>query len=133
MLLHLEYLNQELNDSAANYKAAVTHSNKHLLLLVYTPINIISRHLQDHQTHSSTSLNLNPDLKAEATLKTHRFKKAKNHMNGAVTPQNPGGYHTTKYSSDVRITYKMNMQPAIFPPTPICLMVKSVFLAFDSS
>ena len=67
----MEDIKQELNVSAANYKSAVYHPNKKILIVIADPLNIITGHLQYHHTHSSTALNLNPDIKYEATLKTH--------------------------------------------------------------
>ena len=100
-LLQLEYLKQDLIGDASTYKSAVYHSKKSLLLAINVPLKILTVHLQNHQTQSSTSLNLNPDIKAEATIKTHRFQKYKNHMTDIVPPPTPGGSHTTAYSHDV--------------------------------
>ena len=79
VLLHLEDLKQELSDATATYKSAAPHPKK-LLLAINVPIKIPTGPLQYHQTHSSISLNLNPDLKAEATIKNHHSHKSKNHM-----------------------------------------------------
>ena len=104
VLLHMEYFKQEIIGAAANYKASVTHPNKYLLLMIIVLINILTSHIQDHQTHSSTVMNLNPDLKSEATIETHRFHKAKKHMAGVVPPPTPGSSCTKTSSYDVRIT-----------------------------
>ena len=93
--------------------------NKNLLLVISAPLNILPGHLQYHQTHSSTALNLNSYLKYEATIKTHRLQKSKNHMVIAVPPPNPSGSCTTTSSSDVRITYKMNTHLDSFPPDAV--------------
>ena len=76
---------------------------KNLLLVISAPLNILPGHLQYHQTHSSTALNLNSYLKYEATIKTHRLQKSKNHMVIDVPPPNPSGSCTTISSSDVCI------------------------------
>ena len=115
----MEDLKQELNDYAANYKADMPHPNKHLLLTISSPLNILTRHLQDHQTHSFMTLNLNIYLKAEAILKTHHLQKSNNHMDDAVPPPTQGGSLTTTSSSDLHITDKMNMPPSIYPPTSV--------------
>ena len=54
--------------------------NKTLLLVINVPTKILIGHYQENQTHSSTYLNLNPALKAEATIETPCLQKAKNHM-----------------------------------------------------
>ena len=82
LILHLEYLKQELNIYAANYKADSPHP-KYLLAIAAT-LKTLSAHLQYHQTHYSTALNLNPDIKSEATLKTLRFQKSNNHMDDTI-------------------------------------------------
>ena len=66
-------------------------------------------HLWDHQNQYSKDLNLNTDLKAEATLKTHRFQKTKNRMDDAVPPPTPCIPCTMTSSYDVCITDKMSM------------------------
>ena len=71
VLLHLEYLKQELIDAATTYKSYVSHPNKDLLLTINVPLNILTGHLQEHHTESSMDLNLNPDLKYEATIKNN--------------------------------------------------------------
>ena len=91
LILHMEDLNQELINTAKKYKAAVTHL-KNLLLAIDDPLNILTGHLQDHQTYSSTALNINPYLKPESTIKTHHFHKANNHMDEYVPPFNPGWF-----------------------------------------
>ena len=95
MRLQLEDLIQELIDAAATYEAAVPHPKKALLIEIDIPLNILTGYLQDHPTHSSTVLNLNPYLKYEATIKTHRLQNSKNHMADFVPPPTPGGYRTT--------------------------------------
>ena len=119
MLLQLEDLKQEHFDSTITYKAAVPHPNKHLLFLINFPLKILTGHLQDHQPHSSTALNLNLALKSEATIKTHRLHKAKNHMDDVALHPTPGGSHTTTSSSDIRITDNMNMHPTNSPLTAV--------------
>ena len=42
-------------------------------------------------------------------------------MADVVPPPTPGDYLTTKPSSDVRITDKINMHPTNFPPTAVSL------------
>ena len=75
----MEYLKKELNDDSSSYKAAVPHPNKHLLLAISDLLKILTGHLQDHQTHPSTSMNLNTYLNTEADPKPHLFQKANNH------------------------------------------------------
>ena len=104
VLLQLEDIKQEPNNSDTKYKSVVPHSNKERLLAIYAPLNILTGHLKNHQIHSSTDLNINPVLKYEATLKTHRLQKTKNNMAGDIPPSNPGGSCTMIPSSDVRIT-----------------------------
>ena len=78
MILKLEDLKQELIDAATTYKSSVSCPRKSLLFEINVPLNILTGHLQDHQPHSSTALNLNLALKSEATIKTHHLQKAKN-------------------------------------------------------
>ena len=73
VLLQLEDLKKKLIDAAANYKAVVPHPNKALLPTINYLLKILTVHLQDQQTHYFTDLNLNPDLKAKATINTHCF------------------------------------------------------------
>ena len=87
-------LNQDLINDASTYKSAVPHPKKSLLFNINVPLKILTIPLQDYQTHFSTALNLNSYLKAEPTIKTHRFEKAKNHMADTVPPPTPDGdYH----------------------------------------
>ena len=65
----MEELRKELNDAFANCKTIVPHPRKYLLLAIDAPLKILIGNLQDHHYHPFTSLNLNPYLKAEATLK----------------------------------------------------------------
>ena len=71
---------QDIIDYGTTYKAAMPHPKKFLLLVINIPINILTFHLQDHQHHYYTAVNINPSIKAKATIKTHRFHKVKNHM-----------------------------------------------------
>ena len=73
VLLQLEELKQELIYAAANYKVTLPHPKKYHMLVIDALIKIFSRHLWDHQSYPSTSLNLNPYLKYEATLKPHNL------------------------------------------------------------
>ena len=111
VLIQLEDLKKELIDTAATYKAALTHPKKSLLITINAPLNILTVHLQEHRTHSSTTLNINPALKYEATIKTHRFQKVKNHLVDVVTPPTLDDSCTTTSSSDVCISDKMNTHP----------------------
>ena len=95
VLLQLEYLKQELNYDSANYKSAVPHPKKHLLIAIDAPLKILTRHLQYHQTHSSPAPNLNPDLKSEAILKLHSFHTANNNIADTVPPPTPGVFINT--------------------------------------
>ena len=72
---------------------------------------MLTVHLQDHQTHSSTALNLNLYIKAEVTIKTNCFQKANNNMVGAISPPTPGGSRTTTSSYGVYIIDTLNMHP----------------------
>ena len=110
-ILQLEYLKQDLIDAAITYKSDMPHPNKAFLLVINVPLKILTGHLQDHQTHYPTALNIKPYLKAEATIKSHSLQKAKNHLADVLHPPNPGDYCTTKYSSDVHITDNMNTNP----------------------
>ena len=90
--------------------------NKSLLLAINFPLKILTNHLQDHHTHYSTDMNQKPDLKSEATIKTHRLQNSKNHMADFVPPPTPGGYRTTPPSSGVRIIDKPDMKLTSPPP-----------------
>ena len=94
-------------------------------LEITTPLNILTRHLQDHQYHTYTTPSLNTDLKYEATLKPHRFQTAKNNMTDTFPPPNPGCSRTTTSSSDVRSIDKMKTSPTIYPPYAVCFMTKT--------
>ena len=48
MILQLEVLKQELIDAAANYKTAVSHPNKDLLITIKVPLKILTLQLQNH-------------------------------------------------------------------------------------
>ena len=85
------------------------------MFLIHFNLNILASHIQDYQIQSSTVMNLNPDLKAEISIKTHYFQKSKNHMNYFLPPPNPCGSHTITTSSDICITDKMTMNLTIFP------------------
>ena len=50
------------------------------LRLISTPLKIITGHLQEHQSHSDTAININPDLNAEAALKYNCFQNSNNHI-----------------------------------------------------
>ena len=63
VLLQLEDFKQDIIDAAATYKSAVPNPNKSLLLAINVLLNILTRHIQDHHTHSSMALNLIPDFK----------------------------------------------------------------------
>ena len=89
------------------------------LLVIVAILKILSGHLHNHQTHSFTALNLNPDLKSKAIIKTHRFQTAKNHMAHVILPPNPGGYCTTTSYSDVCIADNMNMHLTNFLPNAV--------------
>ena len=71
VLLQLEEPNQELKNAYSTYQAAVPNPSKLLLCAISTPLNIITRHLQDYRYHSATEMNLDPDLISEAVPKTH--------------------------------------------------------------
>ena len=120
MLLQLKYIKQELNDYAANYKSEVLHPNKHLMLAIAAPLKILTRHLQDHHNNPSKYLNINLDIKYEATLKPQRFRMSKNHMSDDVPPPTLGGSCTIIPPSDVCITDKMKIHPYIFTPSTAC-------------
>ena len=77
MILQLEVLKQELIDAAANYKTAVSHPNKDLLITIKVPLKILTLQLQNHQNHSSMALNLNPNPKVEDSIQIHRLHKEK--------------------------------------------------------
>ena len=68
VILQLEYFNQELINASDNHKASVPRPDKNLLLEISAPLKILTIHIQDHQTHLTTALNLNPHLKAEDTI-----------------------------------------------------------------
>ena len=70
VLLHLEYINQDIIVTTATYKSSVPYTRKSLLLAIKVPLKILTGYIQDHQTHSFMELNLNPALKSESTLKT---------------------------------------------------------------
>ena len=97
----------------------MTHPNKTLMVLIDVPIKILAVHLQYHQTHSSTALNINPFLKDEYNIKTHHFHKSKNNMADSVPPPTLDGSRTTVSSSDACITDKLNMHMEIFSPTSV--------------
>ena len=120
VLLQMEELRQELKDSSSNYQASVPHPIKYRLHAMTAPLNILARHLKDHQYHPATALNLNPDLKSEADLKPHRFQTSNNCMTDAVPPPTSGGSRTTTSSSYVRFTDKMNMNKTMFPISDFC-------------
>ena len=44
----LEDIKQELNDASVNYKAALPHLKKHLMIVIADPLNILTGHLQYH-------------------------------------------------------------------------------------
>ena len=67
-------------DDNSNYQSAVLKPIKFLLHVNTTPLKIITRHLQNHQSHPVTAINLNPDLNAEADPKPHSFQKDKNYI-----------------------------------------------------
>ena len=100
---------QERTKYDATYKEVVPHPNKSLLLAINILLKILTSHLRDHHPHYSTALNLDPYLKYEATIKNHKFQKAKNHIYDVAPPPTPSGYHNITSSYDVRITDKMNM------------------------
>ena len=117
VLLHLEGLKEEFINNAATYKEAVPHPKTSLLIAVNINLKILTCHLQYHHTHSYVVLNLNPDLKAEDTIRTHCFQKVKNHIDDVVLPRTPGDYRTRISSSDVCITDNMNMYLTHSPQT----------------
>ena len=119
MLLQLEDLKKELIDYEAACKTSVPHPKKALLLAINVPLKILTGHPQDHQPHSSTFLNLNSALKAEATIETYGLQKANNHMAYVVPPPTPGGSCTTISYSDVHITNKMSIHLTYFSPTSV--------------
>ena len=123
MPLELKDLNQVLIDADATYISAVHHRNKSLLIAIIVPLKILTGPLQDHQTHSFTALNINLALKVEATIKTHRFQKSKNHMADILPPPTTSGSRTMTSSSDVCLRYKMNIHLKSFPKC--CLFSKS--------
>ena len=116
MLIKLDVLKQDIIDAAATYKSAVPCPNKDLMITINVPLEILTSHLQDHHTHSSMALNINVSLKAEASIKTRHFQKAKNRLTNIVTPPTQGGSCATTSSSDVHIAYKMTMNPTNYPP-----------------
>ena len=73
VLLQIEYLKQELIDADTTYKSAAAHPNKALLVEINVLPKILTSQFQNHQTHPSTDLNINPALKAQDTIKTHYF------------------------------------------------------------
>ena len=89
------------------------------MLTIDATLMILTGYLQDHQTHYSSYLNNNPDIKYEATIKNHHLQKAKNHLYDVLTPPTPGDYCTTTSSSDVRIIDNMNMHRPNSPPTAV--------------
>ena len=126
LILQLEDLNQELINSAATYKSDVSRPNKAVLLTIGVPLKILTGHLQDHHTHYSISLNINPYLKYEATIKTNRLQQVNNHLDDVVPPPTPGGYLTTTSYSDVCITDKINMHLTNYPPTAVYFPTQTV-------
>ena len=119
VLLHLEYLKQELIDASATYKSSLTHPNKALLIAINVPLKTLAVHLKEHKTHYSMVLNLKPALKDESTIKTNRLQKSKNHLYDFACPTTPSGSCTTTSSSDVCITDKMNTRTTNSPPTAV--------------
>ena len=93
--------------------------------MINVPLKISTFHLQDNQTRSSTALNLNPYLKAEAAIKNHRFQKSKNHLADVLPPPTPGNSCITISSSDVRISEKLNMNLTNLPPTAVFFPTKT--------
>ena len=65
------------------------------------------------------ALDINPALKAEATIKNHRLQKANNHMAEVVLPITLGGSCAMESSSDARIIDKMNMHSTNLSPTAV--------------
>ena len=125
MLLQLEDIKQELIDSAANYKLAIPCPNKNLILVISSPLNIFTGNLQYHHTHSSTAPNLNPYLKTEATIKTHRFQKAKNNISDSVPPTTRGVSCYMISSSGVCITEKIKIHLVIFYPIDVSFLTNT--------
>ena len=116
---------KEIKDAAANYKVTVSRPIKYLMLLIDTPLKILTGHLQEHSPHTSTTLNLNKYLKSEATLKPYRFQISKNHMTDTVPPPNLGGSHNTTSYSGFHSIDKMNMHMNMFTPSAVCFMIKT--------
>ena len=119
VVLLIEELRQDIKDADANYQSVLPHMRNYLLCVITPPLKILIGHRNDHQSHTSTALNINPDLKAKDTLKTHLFQMSMNHVNGTVSPPTPGGSGNTTPTSDVRIRDKMNTKPEIFPPSAV--------------
>ena len=65
------------------------------------------------------AMNINSALKSEATIQTHRFQKANNHLADVVPPPTSCGYRTTTSSYGVHIEDKMNMNQENFPPNTV--------------
>ena len=119
VILQLEDLRQYIINAAATYKATVTDPNQAPLIAINVHLKILTVHLQDHNTHSSTALDLNPALKYDATIKTHHYQKANNHLADTISPPTLGGSRTTTSSSDVCITDNMSMHTKNYPPTAV--------------
>ena len=108
LLLQVKKLKHKLNDAYNNYKSAIHHPSKYPLLAIDDPLKILTGNLKDYHTHTYTALNINTDIKDEATIKYHLFQTDKNNMADAVPPTMPGGSCTTTSFYEVRITYKTN-------------------------
>ena len=80
MIIQLEVIKKEMIGAADTYKAAALLPKKPILLAINVTLKIIIVHLQDHQNHSYMDLNIKPDIKYEASIKTHHSHKSNNHL-----------------------------------------------------
>ena len=118
-ILHLEDINQEFINSAANFKSAVPHPNINLLIEMFVPLKILTGYPKYHQIQYSTSHNINPDLKSEATIETHCFQMSNIHVADTVPPPTQDGSCAMTYFSSVCISENMIMHLVIFTPTSL--------------
>ena len=101
------------------------NASKYLLHLIISPLKLLTQNHKDHQSNPATALNLDPYIKAEASLKPQCFYIANNRMTDTITPPTLGGSHTTASSYDVRFTEKMNMKKTMLLMSDVFFMTKT--------